>query len=355
MKLFSTRLPFNTVIFSLGGQFLLMLLFNSVIALLITVLKGQLGDWRAFGITWVYAQSIGMSIFLLVTLLGCRHQQGPRLHEVIFGIVLGSIIGSLLGGFLVGAKAEVSATDELGANIMLGIVFGTAIGYFFFSSYRLAQNRLVLREKENQQLAAEKQLTETRLRLLQAQIEPHFLFNTLANIHSLIETDPSKASSVLESFSDYLRVSLRRSREANTTLGDELALIRAYLEIQQARMGKRLQAHIEVSEDLYALPCPPMLIQPLVENAVVHGLEPRVSGGRVSLQARRDDDRLCIEVRDDGVGIQTDRSNNGVALENIRERLQALYGATARLELQQLATGGVQVQLELPVTEENSD
>jgi hypothetical protein len=347
----SARTPFHLSFF---GQLLLVLLFNTTIALLIVLLQGTSNFWLSFRLSLVYAQSIGLSIFLLIHLFGYRHRHGPNLLEFIAGIVLGSIVGSLIGDFLAGSQPSLLNDPHiLGINVILGIVFGTVIGHFFFASYRIAQGKLELQDQENHQLTAQKQLTETRLRLLQAQIEPHFLFNTLSNIHSLIETDPTQAATVLESLSDYLRVSLRRSREGDTTLGDELALIEAYLSIQRARMGTRLNCRIEVADELRSLPCPPMLVQPLVENAVVHGIEPCVQGGNISVRAQRQDGKLQIEITDDGSGLSRVANGNGMALDNIRARLHALYAEQAGLELHSLEGQGSQALLTLPLEVES--
>ncbi len=341
---------------SLLWQIGIVLLFNTVIAITLTLFNSHMGIGLIFWPMMIYSHSIGLSIFTLIYLLGLRHRSDEkRAPDILIGIVAGSILGSLLGGSLTGTLDYLLANgmSGLGGNIMLGIIFGSAIGHFFFSTYKMTGAKLELQQRENQQLSAEKELAETQLRLLQAQIEPHFLFNTLSNIHSLIETDPHRASTVLESFSDYLRASLRRSREGATSLGDELALINAYIDIQQARMGGRLQFIADVPEALLHLPCPPMLVQPLVENAVVHGIEPEVKGGKVELHAVQTNLGLCIEVSDNGTGLGMATPGNGVALDNIHARLQALYGDKARLVISEDKPQGVRAILEIPLEREN--
>ncbi len=355
-KQMNTTIPDKNAYPSLLWQIGVVTVFNTMIAVTLTLFNSQMGISVIFWPMMIYSHSIGFSIFSIIHLLGLRHHSSEKMAlDMVIGIALGSVVGSLIGGSLTGTLDYLLANgmSGLGGNIMLGIIFGSAIGHFFFSTYKMTGARLELQQRENQQLSAEKELTETQLRLLQAQIEPHFLFNTLSNIHSLIETDPHRASSVLESFSDYLRASLRRSREDNMTLGDELTLIDAYMDIQQARMGERLSFKVDVAEDLLSMPCPPMLVQPLVENAMVHGIDPQVDGGSVELSAMVNDEGLRIAVIDTGVGLAGVTAGNGLALENIRARLQALYGDTANLTINKVEPHGVEVVLFLPLEKNN--
>ena len=197
-------------------------------------------------------------------------------------------------------------------------------------------------------LSLEKANLDARLRSLQAQIEPHFLFNTLANVSALIDSSPQKARQAVDRLSDYLRTSLDRMREGATTLGQELDSVRAYLEISSVRMGPRLRWEIDAGNTPAAFPLAPLLIQPLVENAVRHGLEPEVSGGTVSVEVRRREQALVIEVTDTGRGM-TETSGTGLGLANVRERLRALYGPDARLTLEQNDPKGLRARLEIPV------
>jgi hypothetical protein len=193
---------------------------------------------------------------------------------------------------------------------------------------------------------------EAQLKLLQGQIEPHFLFNTLANVQSLIDFDPERAKLMLERFTDYLRASLTQLRGDTTTLANEFAMLEAYLALMQLRMGERLKVALDLPAELRGIELPPLLAQPLVENAIHHGLEPTIAGGTVSVTARRQDGALLIEVADDGQGLDGPRrrGGNGVALENIRARLQARFGASARLELLPRDGGGTRALIQFPLT-----
>jgi signal transduction histidine kinase len=200
---------------------------------------------------------------------------------------------------------------------------------------------------------AEQQATEARLRLLQGQMEPHFLFNTLANVQSLIDFDPERAKLMLERFTDYLRSSLGQLRNDTTTLAHEFAMLEAYLALMQLRMGERLRVELSLPAELGGAMLPPMLVQPLVENAIHHGVEPRIAGGTVSVTARAAEGRLCIVVADDGEGLGAPRrrGGNGVALDNIRERLATRFGAAASLELLPRDGGGTLARIQLPLTD----
>ena len=186
------------------------------------------------------------------------------------------------------------------------------------------------------------------MRALQAQIEPHFLFNTLANVTSLIEPDPARAKHMLETFIRFLRASLAATRRSSTTLADEFALIGDFLEVLEVRMGERLQVAIDLPADLGAIEIPAMLLQPVVENAIRHGLEPKVEGGRIELRARREGGTLVLEVADTGVGFG-EATAGGVGLANIRERLRLAHGDAARLSIRANAPQGTIVAIELPV------
>lgn len=201
---------------------------------------------------------------------------------------------------------------------------------------------------------ANRRAAEAQLKLLQGQIEPHFLFNTLANVVGLIDHEPERARRMLESFIDYLRGSLGGLRNERHTLGQEMVLVEAYLGVLALRMDDRLRVRIEVPDALRAAPLPAVLVQPLVENAIHHGLEPKVEGGEIVVRAEVHGDRLHIEVLDDGLGLRPASAparrpgGAGAALANIRERLAAAYGASAGLTLTERPGGGVCARLTLP-------
>ena len=196
-------------------------------------------------------------------------------------------------------------------------------------------------------------VTEAQLKLLQGQIEPHFLFNTLANVQSLIDFDPDRAKLMLERFTDYLRASLGQLRGESTTLANEFAMLEAYLGLMQLRMGERLRVQLDLPAELHGIELPPLLAQPLVENAIHHGLEPTIAGGTVSVSARRQDGRLCIEVTDDGQGLDGPRRRGGNGADTGTVRCSA--GAEEGAFQAGVASAGVRVwrpgrSLMVPVT-----
>ncbi|MCV2348225.1 sensor histidine kinase [Paucibacter sp. Y2R2-4] len=277
---------------------------------------GGRGNWRA----GVFSASIGIG-----------------------GTILGGVVGMLLLGHLYRIDALGSFLSQPTNLRMSGFltVLITAANIFWWKM-RIKQQAL--------QLAA----TEAQLRLLQGQIEPHFLFNTLANVQSLIDYDTGRAKQMLEAFTDYLRASLGQLRDGNSTLGAELDMAQSYLQLLQIRMNDRLSFQIEASAEARAALLPPLLLQPLIENAIHHGLEPKVEGGRVLIRAQVHQGRLEVQVDDDGLGLDAPRrpgrkAGAGLALGNIRARLQSLYPHNASLQLTQQSVGTL-ASLNLPYT-----
>ena len=198
-----------------------------------------------------------------------------------------------------------------------------------------------------------RQVVEARMAAMQAQVEPHFLFNTLASIDHLIETDPPRASTMQKNLIALLRASMPTMREANAQsprdLGRELDVIRPYLEILKVRMEERLQTQIRVSDGLLSAEFPPMMLQSLVENAIKHGLEPKAEGGTLTVSAEIVHGKLTVTVADTGLGFgKAQTSGTGIGLSNIRERLALLYGSKASLTITETTGGGSTVSITVP-------
>jgi sensor histidine kinase YesM len=194
-----------------------------------------------------------------------------------------------------------------------------------------------------------RQLAEAQLKMMQAQVEPHFLFNTLASVDYLIETDPARASRMQKNLIQYLRAALPQMREGTSSLGREIQQCRSYLEILKVRMDERLQFSINVPQGLQSAVFPPMMLLTLVENAVKHGLEPKSEGGSLSVGALVANGALQVSVADSGLGFGVaQRGGTGVGLANVRERLQALFGAAARLQIEGSANGGTIATIIVP-------
>jgi signal transduction histidine kinase len=260
------------------------------------------------------------------------------------GIVLGILVGFTfvppLAGFDLWGSFQSKPPVAL-AKAAVSLLVLTALNWTWWSS-RLRRQRL------------QSEAIEARLRLLQGQIEPHLLFNTLANVQSLMDYDPPRAKRMLETFSSYLRAGLSQLRETDTALDAELEMARSYLSLLQIRMEERLQFRIEASEEARAASMPTLMLQPLVENAIHHGLEPKLDGGSIVVSAVVADGRLVVRVNDDGLGLAPSgpsrrlRPGAGMALVNLRSRLQTRFGHEASLTLRAGAGGGAEAVLELP-------
>jgi signal transduction histidine kinase len=220
-------------------------------------------------------------------------------------------------------------------------------------SRRIAEHRRS-EKREAAQTRTEKELTVARLSLLHAQVEPHFLYNTLANAQLLTRSDPERAERMLGHLIQYLRHSLPRADDEQSTLGAELERALAYLEILRIRMGQRLQVQVDVPEALRTTPLPPMMLQTLVENAIKHGLEPRTGGGTVWIRAREADGQVAVTVADDGEGLAAGAANGGsgngtgIGLKNVRERLRLLHGNAASLSVISNFPAGVAATITVP-------
>ncbi|MEO6278867.1 histidine kinase [Roseateles sp.] len=218
------------------------------------------------------------------------------------------------------------------------------------------EQALALRLMRAEQTAAmaelSRQVSLTELKALQAQVEPHFLFNALASLQQLIRSEPATAERFLGELHDYLRLALPSLREPTSTLAREFELARAYLTVMATRLGARLHFGLQAEPGCEGHPLPPLMLLTLVENAVRHGIEPKPQGGRIELDARREGERFVLEVRDDGVGLQaaaaSPTQDQGLGLANLRDRLAGLYGGSARLIIQQPPTGGLSARIELP-------
>jgi hypothetical protein len=323
--------------------------FNTVIALFVT----QLGFGTGLLVNFIFSQTIGLCMCSLI-LAGHYFLRKPSVpgHALVLlvSMPMGAVLGAVLGAPIAGIPLSEIVQGRpalLLQMLIIGIVFGTMITYFFFSRERLSQTEALLREEQIKSLTLEKHTLETRLRLLQAQIEPHFLFNTLSNVLSLLESEPAQGKAMLEDLTRYLRSSLSRTRDRMTTLGQELDLVRAYLHIWRVRMGERLRYTIEVPDTLRDMPFPPMLVQPLVENAVKHGLETKIEGGEILVSVEEHGAGYRLTVADTGLGLQDD-AISGIGLANVKERLEALYDGKARLILKDNHPSGLMVTMEIP-------
>ncbi|GAB4204447.1 MAG: hypothetical protein Fur0019_05200 [Tibeticola sp.] len=294
---------------SVRSRAIVVLAFNGLIAVLLPR-SAEHGFWQNL----LYAQFIGLSIWVLIDggraavfrqyggWGGARRMAVWVVVAVPLGYALGSVAADLLLGYPP-LRSWRTAPELTLRMLLISLAAGGATAYLFASREMLSRARLAEAE-------ATRQATEARLKLLESQLEPHMLFNTLANLRALIGIDPAAAQHMLDLLNSYLRATLGGSRAAWHPLQDEFARLRDYLELMRVRMGPRLQFTLTLPEDLQHAPVPPLLLQPLVENAIVHALEPTVHGGSVQVRARRLTDAtgadwLVLEVRDSGARLHS--------------------------------------------------
>lgn len=344
-------------------QYVWTFVFAAVVAVAFAVLEvainaghlpGPAALVRAFGASYLQNLIVSLCVAYMIhvlldlgaCLIGVQRLRGlpSRYRSLFFTLVpaSGLAIGWPLGMRL--AFGELSQFPGVwGSSIaVMLLICGGFVSYF------------ALKHRE---LEAERRANEAQLKLLQGQIEPHFLFNTLANVVSLMEVDTPRARAMLESFIDYLRSSLGSLRHEDHTLGDEIALVTAYLEVVSIRMDDRLRYRIDVPEALRRARLPALTLQPLVENAIVHGLEPKLEGGEVAVAASSQGAQLVVTVQDDGLGLTPDTSRpaqrrskgSGTACHNIRERLLNRHGSAASLHIAAAVPHGVRATLTLPL------
>lgn len=233
-----------------------------------------------------------------------------------------------------------------------GVLFAPwiAVGAMLKQRDAFARDQALAFELEKSEL--ERKALDARLRLLQAQVEPHFLFNTLANVQALVDAGSPQASSVLKALIAYLRAAVPRMHEPSTTLGQELQLVGAYLELMQMRMPDRLQFALHIDPAANRLRCPPMTLLTLVENAVRHGIDPSEQGGRIDVDAWLRDRHCLVRVTDTGVGLKVTGDGLGTGLSTLRERLQLAFGGEAQLRLTEVEPHGVCAELVFPARQE---
>jgi len=318
---------------------------------------------------WIYSAAIGTCCWFFIDggrlLISARLPAGQRpagarragwpgpgwmLVCIVVGTALGYSLGSAIGDHFTGF-----VTPSLLSNrpaIAISLVTAIAATWYFYATERLRQEQAAAE-------AARRDAAESQLRLLQSQLEPHMLFNTLANLRVLITLDPPRAQAMLDRIINYLRATLGASRTDQHPLAVEFARLDDYLALMSLRMGPRLQVQLDLPDALRGLPVPPLLLQPLVENSIRHGLEPKVAGGRIEVRARQQGDRLLLSVRDTGVGLDrpvagaepADTATSRYGTGHVAERLATLYGSRAQFSLRPAADdeGGTLAEVSLPM------
>ncbi len=332
----------------LGGY----LAATALAAILLVGIKPSLGWLESFGLTnllafsilaclasaWYgwnkYARQAAWKSFLTIALLTTA------------GGLVGAAIASLAGGESIAGMSQ----ERIVRMVAIGLLMGLTLAAALVSIARFRSREMDLRAARLKADAERERLTrqgvQAELKMLQAQVEPHFLFNTLANLRFLVQTGSPDAVTMLDHLIHYLRTALPEIRAESSTLGREVELARAYLEILRLRMGGALEIAIDLPEGTARVPFPALMVMTLIENAVKHGVAP-MGRGRIAMRASRDAGRLRISVEDDGRGL-SEPLGRGIGLTNVRERLRALYGESARLELEGREPSGTVATIDIP-------
>jgi signal transduction histidine kinase len=342
------------------------LVLGTGVAVLLMLLFRR-SSWHTLVYSWCISMGCSVSIDVLrhfATAWVHRHDARPSIERqadwpgwgwmsvcLVLGTLSGITLGSLLGNWLIGREGHVfgGGMGMVTAMLVISLLPGVGITYYYRAKGRL-QTAQALAE------TAQRQATETRLKLLESQLEPHMLFNTLANLRALIALDPERAQAMLDRLIDFLRATLGASRAPLHPLSAEFARLADYLALMQIRMGERLRVELELPDALATTAVPPLLLQPLVENAVKHGLEPKRGPGLIRVQATTEGDELVLRVTDTGIGPQAAAANatagTGFGLAQVRERLTTLYGSSASLRLEPgtADAGGTVVTLRWPLS-----
>ena len=324
--------------------------FQSVLpASLMAWSAGQL--WRAFVESFVEGTIVAWTMFLCGSMLLAWIQPRGLVRIVLLSlaVVVFALIGCLAGYWLTYDAGFFPPPSFVAANALRWAIIGGLLFVIDDLIKQQRQNMHRLREGETRVANLGRQATEARLQLMQAQIEPHFLFNTLANVKRLCATDPDGGAALFSHLMVYLRAALPRLRETESTLSSELSLARSFLAVLKIRMGNRLQFTVDVPDAFLSLPFPSMALLTLVENAVKHGLAPAQQGGSISILGEQHNGQLCVTVADTGIGFSA-KGGSGMGIANTRNRLVATYGNAAELVLAANNPSGVIARIAVPLS-----
>jgi sensor histidine kinase YesM len=333
-------------------QFGLVIVWNTLVAVGIAHWTGKLSFLEAMSIVNLFVFSLAGVVF--GAWFGFRRYARKFMRTLVL-MMMFAIGGAFLGAGSSGWLHGEGLVEFMRTNWMPVLAAGAITGFALAALSALIahlRNReyVSLAERlrvESRQEQLSRQIAETRLHLLQAQIEPHFLFNTLASAQQLASAKAPEAAQLLSHLTRFLRAAMPRLRDGDATLGQEIDMINAYLAIMQARLGDRLRYSVDVDPALHPLQFPSLMLMTLVENAIKHGIEPLKEGGEVTVAVSRVDNRLIASVADTGMGL-SDVIGTGVGLDNIRERLRVRYGASGSLELFANEPRGFAARLEMP-------
>ncbi|TSA16776.1 MAG: hypothetical protein D4R74_03925 [Betaproteobacteria bacterium] len=301
----------------------------------------------------ISGQVVGFSIMFAVSAAGNLTLRWlPKPAAQLLAVVLASLGGTVLvilvkGRDLFATFAEWEGISRFSTTATLGVIFGGLFTVFLIFRERDSREKAKALKLEAERSTLARRVAEAQLALMQAQIEPHFLFNTLANVRYLVENEPKDALRMLDHLIDYLKAALPQMRETGSTLGKEIEFVRAYLNIQQIRMGERLRFGFSVPDELRSRSFPPAMAITLVENAIRHGLEPSCDCVDVTVSAATDNGQLRFTVADTGAGMKAE-TGRGIGLINLRTRLGEMFGDRGKLLIEDNTPSGVRATIEIP-------
>ena len=323
---------------------LLTLVFSTIVGLIASAYYDFERPQTSFTISYSIAFSV--LLFEFVGSLVSSQRRGQRETIIVLAGLAGMAAGLIVAGLLAMDSPWYLLFSPTSLIISLTALV-VAIVYVIYA-LRLRDSDLQIASLTQEQLRQEKELAEARLKNLQNQVQPHFLFNALANVQSNIRQDPELSVELIGKLSDFLRRALEYTKTTEAEFRDECELIELYLDIQNSRMGDRLTYEVNVPSSLDNMPISPFLLQPLVENAVIHGIEPKHEGGHISVRATHLGDDVQITIEDSGIGFGADHGVEGTGLSNIKRRLEAQYDRSADLSITSDPGGGTKVTLTLP-------
>ena len=356
LRCLTSHLPFD---FAIG------MLFNVAVAVVVTyVMHMGGGFWENL----VFSMCVGSLALVFIDsgrLILWRLNFPPVLPFLALAMVsipIAKYFGNMMAMSILGLSAENASAHMLRTKnpvefLIMTFVISAVVTWFFWTRAKLSTLTADAETEKARAAAIEKQAMQAQLQLLQAQIEPHMLFNTLANLQGMIAIDPTRAQHMLDQLILYLRATLSSSRAEKSPLSHEFSLMDAYLGLMSVRMGARLSYTLRLPPALQDVQVLPMLLQPLVENAIKHGLESKIDGGRIEVSATEQQGMLTLAVADTGHGLDdaydpeqsSGAHDTHIGLANVRERLQAMYGARAALTLAPNTPSGVIARLTIPM------
>jgi sensor histidine kinase YesM len=308
-------------------------------------------SWAAYLTGFAAALALFFTAFLTVIVAANFAPDRPVPRAIVLGLAVAG--GLMLGYWVMSGTQEAMANwhseklQHVGTPLPLLLIGWLGLAIYLFQEREQAAHQ-ALQDEQERRLELDRQMSEAQLQVLQSQIEPHFLFNSLAHVRRLYQTDARAGRAMLQHLSRYLSATQQAMRGNDIALGQDLELAIAYLTIQQIRMGSRLAFEIDVSAEVREARVPPMTVTTLVENAIKHGLSPLLEGGIIRIGAHRDGDALTINIVDTGQGFQANLGV-GVGLANVRARLAMLYGAAAQLSFSQNLPRGVTATIVVPM------